>query len=79
MEKKLVEVRCPFQKKATSNFAKNGHVVKKGELYNCSFLCTKVYPGSSGEAFCSSCKLSFEFEVGSQETPTTSIPVKSTK
>lgn len=55
-ETKLITVNCPFQK-----------VTSKGNtLYNCNRVCVKVYPGSSGEAYCRSCKLEFSFEVDSQ-------------
>lgn len=47
-----VEIRCPFRT-----------TTKRGMTYICNRLCVKVSPGSSGEAFCGSCKLPFEFEI----------------
>lgn len=78
-ENKLVEVRCPFQKKARHSFYRDGKMIKAGEVYSCNMLCVKVYPGSAGEAFCSSCKLGFDFEHKHQQTVHTSIRVKSIK
>lgn len=52
----LVEINCPFKKRTS-----RGNVI-----YDCNRVCIKVYPGSSGEAYCRSCKLTFEFEVDSQ-------------
>lgn len=53
---RLLPVRCP------------GMVMdkKKGELVKCNTLCVKVFPGSSGEAFCRHCKMRFRFYVDSQ-------------
>ena len=67
----FIEIRCPFF--ITSRII-GGNVVPWGKV--CNLLCTKVRPGSSGEAFCHSCKLSFEFEVNNQSNTTTSIKVK---
>lgn len=61
----FIEVRCPFR--ATT---------KRGMTYICSRLCVKVSPGSSGEAFCSSCKLTFEFEIRQDDSVTHRVRVK---
>lgn len=66
MMQKLIDIRCPF--KYTSK--------RDGKIYTCNHLCFKVYPGSSGQAWCSKCQLAFEFEVNNQEKLETSIKVK---
>lgn len=66
----LVEIRCPF--KTQSYKPELGLVI-------CNRVCAKVYPGSSGEGFCHSCKLSFEYQVNEQSVTNKSIKVKSTK
>ena len=53
---KLVDVRCPFKRTSKSD----------GKTRSCNHLCVKVYPGSSGETWCSRCNLTFEFEVDNQ-------------
>lgn len=75
-EKKIVEVRCPFQKRAKHSFYNDGKLVKAGDMYKCNFLCVKVYPPSSGETMCAKCKLQFDFEVGEQAIANTSIRVQ---
>lgn len=67
MEKQRIEIRCPFKKKGKHT----------NKLYVCNRVCVKVDPGSAGEAYCKSCKLSFEFEVDSQAHMTTGVRVKS--
>jgi hypothetical protein len=62
----LVEIKCPFEKRSKTN----------KEIYQCNRICVKVTPGSSGEARCRSCHLSFEFEVDSQAKMTTGVRVK---
>lgn len=51
--KNLQEIRCPFMRRSK----------KDNKLYNCNRICVKVTPGSSGEAMCRSCHLTFEFTV----------------
>lgn len=60
----MVEIRCPF--KVTT---------KRGMTYTCNRLTVKVGSGSTGEAFCSSCKLTFGFEV-KDSSYKTSVKVK---
>lgn len=48
----MIEVRCPF-----------GVQSKRGHNYTCNRLCVKVAPGASGEAYCTACKKTFEFEI----------------
>lgn len=48
-----IEIRCPFRTLQKS----------KNKLITCNRLCVKVYPGSSGEAYCNNCNLHFDFEV----------------
>lgn len=62
---KLSDVRCPFDKKGND-----------GKIYSCNKLVIRVYPGSSGEAYCSVCKLTFDFEVDDQSTYKPSVRVK---
>lgn len=66
MENNLVEIRCPFKRKNKFN----------NKLEDCHSLCIKVYPGSSGEAKCPKCKLTFEFAVDNQAQGRTFIQVK---
>ena len=61
----FVPVRCPFKRRAKKN----------GELYVCNRTCVKVSPGSSGEARCRTCGLSFEFNVDSQAKNITGVRV----
>ena len=63
---KMIDVRCPFKYASRKN--------KK--VYPCNRLIVKVNPGSSGEAYCSSCKISFFFEVNEQSFSKTSIKVQ---
>jgi hypothetical protein len=49
----LIEVRCPYSRVSKKN----------GQTYPCNRLSVKVAPGSSGEAFCTSCDKRFEFDV----------------
>jgi hypothetical protein len=53
---KLTEIRCTFKRKSKTD----------SKIRVCNHLCVKVYPGSSGETWCSRCNLSFEFEVNTQ-------------
>lgn len=64
---KLVEIRCPFKYRSK----------KDNKTYSCNHLCCKVRAGSSGEAWCAKCQLSFEFEVNTQLENKTSVRVKS--
>lgn len=64
--KNLQEIRCPFMRKSK----------KDNKLYNCNRICVKVAPGSSGEAMCRSCHLTFEFERDKNEKIKTSVRVK---
>lgn len=66
-EEKLVEIRCPFLRKSKTD----------DRMHKCNHLCIKVYPGSGGEAWCSSCKLTFEFSVDNQSTSETHVVAKS--
>lgn len=66
MTNQLVEVRCPFKRRSK----------KDNNIYPCNHLCVKVNPGSSGETWCSPCKLTFEFEVNAQSKKKTSVRVK---
>ena len=70
--KELVEVRCPF-------IPQYRKIAGKLYPYNklCNNLCAKVYPGSSGEGFCDSCKLTFEYQVDDQSESSTRVRVKS--
>lgn len=65
MENKLVEVRCPFKRKLYKNGA--------GPIITCNKLCLKVYPPSSGEVKCMTCKLTFEFDVTNQSIVNTQV------
>lgn len=65
MQNKLLEIRCPGQ---TTD--------KHGKLVKCNKLCVKVYPGSSGEIQCRSCKLRFNFYVDSQAKSLLSVRMK---
>lgn len=53
----LLEIRCPFKIKSK----------KDGKLYNCNRICVKVTSGSSGEAMCRSCHLTFNFKTDNNE------------
>ncbi len=66
-QKELLEVRCPFERKDK----------RTGQLRLCNNLCVKVYPPSSGETYCTVCKLPFDFVVDDQVS--TSIRVKPVK
>lgn len=66
MEKQLIDIRCPFKKRGKHT----------NKMYICNRICVKVRAGSSGEAYCKSCGLSFEFEVDSQARNTTGVRVK---
>lgn len=59
----LIEIRCPFKQTAKYN----------GQLYPCNSLCVRVYPGSSGEAWCKFHKLTFEFEVDNQNVASSRV------
>jgi hypothetical protein len=64
---KLVKIKCPFK------------VVDRNtkELISCNRLCVKVYAGSSGEVWCRSCDLKFDFEVSEQNQPKIFIKTQS--
>ena len=62
----LVDIRCPFKRTG-----KNDGITRL-----CNHLCVKVFPGSSGETWCSRCNLTFEFEVDSQARNTIGVRVK---
>lgn len=62
----LIEIRCPFTRKSKTD----------NQFYLCNRICVKVTPGSSGEAKCRSCHLSFEFEIDSQARNTTGVRIK---
>lgn len=64
---KLIDVRCPFDKRSKTD----------NKMYSCNKLVVRVYAGSSGEAYCSVCKLSFDFEVDGQNTYKSGVRVKS--
>lgn len=66
MTKELTEVRCPFKKRDKIT----------DKVFLCNMLCVKVYAPSSGETFCSSCKLPFEFEVSNQVTQSIKVVAK---
>lgn len=66
IQNNLIEIRCPF--KRTNKFSK--------KLEDCHSLCIKVYPGSSGEAKCPKCKLTFEFVVDNQANQRTFVQPK---
>ena len=55
-QNKLIDIRCPFKRTSKSD----------GITRLCNHLCVKVYPGSSGETWCSRCNLTYEFEVDDQ-------------
>ena len=63
---RLLEVRCP----AMVWDKKNDKSIK------CKKLCVKVYPGSSGECSCRSCKARFQFYVDSQARSILSVRAK---
>jgi hypothetical protein len=63
--KEFVPVKCPFKRRTKKN----------NELYICNRTCVKVAPGSSGEARCRTCGLSFEFSVDSQARNITGVRV----
>lgn len=65
MQPNLFEIRCPFQR-----------LNKEGKLYPCNSLCVRVTAGSTGEARCRKCHLTFEFEVDSGAKRTTGVRVK---
>lgn len=69
VKSELVDVNCPFQKK-------DRHTQ---QLRTCNKLCVRVYPGSSGETFCTVCKLTFEFDVQPQVAVNTRVNVKPVK
>ncbi len=50
----LIEIRCPQTVKT-----------KHGQTFVCNKLLTKVYPGSSGEAYCDMCRKTLDFEIKS--------------
>lgn len=50
---KLIAIRCPYSRTAK----KNGHV------FPCDRLLIRVTPGSSGEAWCWSCRKRIDFEI----------------
>jgi hypothetical protein len=50
---RLVEARCPY--KVTSK--------KNGKVYPCNRLCVRVTDNATREAWCTSCKKNFSFEV----------------
>lgn len=56
MSETLIEIRCP--ETVTSK--------KTGFKYPCNRLCVKVAPGSTGEAWCPSCRITFTFDVDDQ-------------
>lgn len=66
MMAKLVDVRCPLDYKSK----------RDSRIYKCNHLCVKVYPGSAGQAWCSKCQVSFEFEVTDQNKAITAIKVQ---
>ena len=65
-EGRLLPVRCP------------GMVLdkKKNVMVKCNKLCVRVYPGSSGEVVCRSCKLKFRFYVDSQAKSMLSVKAR---
>lgn len=56
-EEGLLSIRCPFTKTYISK-----HTGKERSK-ECNKQCVKVNPGSSGEAYCSSCDKRFDFKV----------------
>lgn len=56
----LLSIRCPFVKTYISK-----HTGKERSK-ECNKQCVKVKPGSSGEAYCSSCDKRFDFKVPHQ-------------
>lgn len=62
----LIPIRCP------------GKILDKssGELVDCNKICVKVFPGSSGEAYCRHCKMKFRFYVDSQAKSILSVKTK---
>lgn len=57
----LVSIRCPYSKTYMSKHT------QKERTKICNKQCVKVKPGSSGEAYCSSCEKRFDFEVSTQD------------
>lgn len=55
VDKQLIEIRCP------NMTTKRKQGTDREEVCNKSIV--KVAPGSKGEAYCVSCKFSFEFDV----------------
>jgi uncharacterized Zn-finger protein len=55
----LVMIRCPFNR-----------TTKTGKTIPCGHPSVKVRPGSSGEAYCTRCKRTYEFDVWAQPAPT---------
>lgn len=64
-DRRLLEIRCPFMVQD-----------KNGKLIKCNKLCVKVYPGSSGEIICRSCRRKFQFSVDSQARSILSVKAK---
>lgn len=68
MESEYFTIRCPFKRLSKLD----------GKLYKCNSLCVKVTRGSSGEARCRKCHLSFTFEVDGVAKQTTGVRVQNT-
>lgn len=73
MPEDLVEVRCPITIEYEVRHTvvdKDGTVrkVATGKMNTrvCDKLSIRVFPGSSGEAYCRFCRKHFDFEVDSQ-------------
>ena len=65
-EGRLLPIRCPG-----TTWDK-----KKNKPVKCGKLCVKVFPGSSGEVICRSCKLKFRFYVDSQAKSVLSVKAR---
>lgn len=75
MAEDLIEVRCPLtiEYEVKHTVVDGDGAVKKvgtGKIVShvCDKLSIRVFPGSSGEAYCRFCRKHFDFEVDSQTT-----------
>lgn len=62
---RIYEIRCPFKVQT-----------KKGDWIKCNRLGAKVYPGSSGEIKCRSCKRTYFFRVDDNAKSIIGVKVK---
>ena len=62
----LIEVRCPLKYKDKLT----------DQIRSCNRLCVKVYAPGRGEAYCTACKKTFEFEINEQAFMRISVKAK---